>query len=50
MTLTNTQVEQLINAMAQFCSEMGGITWDQAIAQDPNQVEAILAVYWTPGG
>jgi len=47
-TLLNTQVDQLIQAMAQFSADNGGITWDQAIEQNPNGVEAVLAWYWQP--
>jgi len=45
-TLLNNQVEQLIQAMAQFSADNGGITWDQAIDQRPGEVEAILAAHW----
>ncbi len=45
-TLLNTQVDQLIQAMAQFSADHGGITWDQAIDQNPNEVQAVLAAYW----
>ena len=49
-TLLNTQVDQLIQAMAQFSATHGGITWDQAIDQQPSDVQAILAAYWQPSG
>jgi hypothetical protein len=45
-TLANTQVDQLIQAMAQFSANNGGITWDQAIDQNPTEVQAVLAAYW----
>jgi Ca2+-binding RTX toxin-like protein len=45
-TLVNTQVEQLIQAMAQFSAANGGITWDQAIDQQPQAVQAVLAASW----
>ncbi len=48
-TLANTQVDQLIQAMAQFSANNGGITWDQAIDQNPTEVQAVLAAYWQPG-
>jgi len=46
--LLNSQVDQLIQAMATFSANNGGITWDQAIDQNPDQVQAILAAYWQP--
>jgi hypothetical protein len=44
-TLLNTQVDQLIQAMATF-TQQTGLTWDQAIDQRPAQVESILAASW----
>jgi Ca2+-binding RTX toxin-like protein len=44
-TLLSTQVDQLIQAMASF-SQQTGLTWDQAIDQQPQQVEAVLAASW----
>ncbi|HXF92651.1 MAG TPA: calcium-binding protein [Nitrospiraceae bacterium] len=43
--LLNTQVEQLIQAMAGFSAQTG-LTWEQAIAQRPEDVQAILAANW----
>ncbi|HBH81921.1 MAG TPA: hypothetical protein DDY39_19005, partial [Nitrospira sp.] len=43
--LLSTQVDQLIQAMASF-SQQSGITWDQAIEQRPQDVQAILAASW----
>jgi Ca2+-binding RTX toxin-like protein len=43
--LLNTQVNQLIQAMASF-SQQSGLTWDQAIDQQPQQVQTILAASW----
>ncbi len=45
-TLLNYQVELLIQAMATFSAQNGGITWDQAIDQRPDDVQAILAANW----
>jgi Ca2+-binding RTX toxin-like protein len=45
MALLNTQVDQLIQAMASF-SQQTGLTWDQAIDQRPQDVQAVLAVSW----
>jgi Ca2+-binding RTX toxin-like protein len=47
-TLLNTRVDQLIQAMAQFSATHGGVTWDQAIDQNPNEVEAVISAYWQP--
>ncbi len=46
--LLSTQVDQLIQAMSTFLSQNGGITWNQAIANNPQGVQAILAQYWAP--
>ena len=43
--LLNNQVQQLIQAMASFTNQ-SGLTWDQAIAQRPQDVQAILAANW----
>jgi Ca2+-binding RTX toxin-like protein len=43
--LLNTQVDQLIQAMASF-SQQSGLTWDQAIDQRPQEVQAVLAASW----
>jgi Ca2+-binding RTX toxin-like protein len=45
-TLLNTQIDQLIQAMATFSANNGGITWDQALDQQPQDVQAVLAGYW----
>jgi Ca2+-binding RTX toxin-like protein len=44
-TLLSTQVDQLIQAMAGF-SQQTGLTWDQAIDQQPQAVQTILAASW----
>ena len=44
-TLLSTQVDQLIQAMASF-SQQTGLTWDQGIDQQPQQVQAVLAASW----
>ncbi len=43
--LLNTQVDQLIHAMAAF-TEQTGLTWDQAVDQRPQDVQAVLAASW----
>jgi len=44
--LLNTQVNQLIQAMAQFSASHGGITWEQAVQQNPDEVNQIITAYW----
>jgi Ca2+-binding RTX toxin-like protein len=46
--LLNTQVDQLIQAMASFCTDHGGITWSQAIQQEPTGVQQVLTSHWQP--
>lgn len=46
--ILSNQVEQLIQAMNQFSAGNGGISWEQAIADRPQDVEAVLAAYWQP--
>ncbi len=43
--LLNTQVDQLIQAMASF-GQQTGLTWDQAIDQRPQEVQTLLAASW----
>ena len=47
-TLQSSQVANLIQAMATFSANNGGISWDQAITQNPNEVQAVLTAYWQP--
>ena len=44
-TLLNTQVDQLIQAMAGFSAQTG-LTWDQALDQRPQDVQTVLAASW----
>lgn len=44
-TLLSTQVDQLIQAMAGFTAQTD-LTWDQAIDQQPQQVQTVLAASW----
>ncbi len=46
-TLMNTQVDQLIQAMASFSADTG-LNWSEAAQQRPEDVEAILAAAWQP--
>jgi hypothetical protein len=46
--LHNSQVDQLIQAMSTFCTNNGLANWDQAVTQRPQDVQTILAQYWTP--
>jgi Ca2+-binding RTX toxin-like protein len=43
--LQNSQVNQLIQAMAAFTKQTG-LSWDQAVAQRPEDVQVILAANW----
>ncbi|OQW34303.1 MAG: hypothetical protein A4E19_02250 [Nitrospira sp. SG-bin1] len=43
--LLSTQVDQLIQSMAAF-TQQTGLTWDQAIDQRPQEVQAVLAASW----
>ena len=43
--LAASQVDVLIQAMATYSSE-SGLTWAQAIAERPAEVEAVLAAHW----
>jgi Ca2+-binding RTX toxin-like protein len=45
-TLLSTQVDQLIQAMAGFTQQNNGLTWDQAIDQQPQNVQTVLAASW----
>ena len=44
-SLEDAKVDQLIQAMAGFTSQ-SGLSWEQAIAQRPQDVEQILAANW----
>lgn len=44
-TLLSTQVDQLIQAMAAF-TQQSGLSWDLAIDQRPQDVQAVLAASW----
>lgn len=44
-TLLNTQVDQLIQAMASF-SQQTGLTWDQGVDQRPQDVQTVLTANW----
>lgn len=46
--LMQNEVDQLIQAMATFSANNGGISWEDAVAQRPQDVEAVLAAYWQP--
>ena len=43
--LLSSQVDQLIQAMAGFTTQTG-LTWDQAIDQQPQDVQTVLAASW----
>lgn len=46
--LLNSQVDQLIQAMATFGAENGGISWEEALQQHPDEAQALIAAYWQP--
>ncbi|MDX9710000.1 MAG: calcium-binding protein, partial [Trichloromonas sp.] len=46
-SLSNIQVNQLIQAMATFGAE-SGLSWAQAIQERPDEVQTILAAHWQP--
>ena len=46
-SISNTQIEQLIQAMATFSTNNNGMTWSQALASQPNDVQSIVSQYWT---
>ena len=48
-TITNTQIENLIQAMSSFQKDTG-MTWEQALTTQPSQVQAIVQEYWTVPG
>jgi hypothetical protein len=45
--LLNSQVEQLIHAMSTFCAD-NSVSWNDAVQDRPQDVQAVLAQYWTP--
>ncbi len=46
-TISNSQIEQLIQAMATYSSNNNGISWNDALSSNPQDVQNILAQYWT---
>ena len=44
--ITHTQIESLIQAMASFQNDTG-MTWKQALSEQPSQVRSIVQEYWT---
>lgn len=45
-TLQNTQVDQLIQAMAIYSSNNNGISWSQALQSNSQDVQAVISQYW----
>lgn len=45
--LQNTQVDQLIQAMASYSSNNNGISWSQALQSNSQDVQTVLSQYWT---
>ncbi|MBF0329931.1 MAG: hypothetical protein HQL10_12295, partial [Nitrospirae bacterium] len=46
--LMNTQVSQLIQAMATFTASNNLSSWSEAIQQKPQETQQVLAQYWAP--
>lgn len=46
-TLVNTDVDQLIQAMASFLASSGAATWQDAVAQRPDETQNLVLQYWT---
>lgn len=46
-TISNTQMDQLIQAMASYSSNNNGMSWSQALQTNPQDVQTILSQYWT---
>ena len=44
--ITHTQIESLIQAMASLQNDTG-MTWEQALSEQPSQVRSIVQEYWT---
>lgn len=44
--IAHTQVESLIQAMSSFQKD-SGMTWEQAVINQPTQVQSIIQQYWT---
>lgn len=44
--ITHTKVESLIQAMSSFQKDTG-MTWEQAVINQPTQVQSIIQQYWT---
>ncbi|MBF1042409.1 MAG: hypothetical protein HXL04_01815 [Candidatus Nanosynbacter sp.] len=44
--ITRTQVDSLIQAMSSFQKDTG-MTWEQAVINQPTQVQSIIQQYWT---
>ena len=44
--ITHTQIESLIQTMASFQNDTG-MTWEQALSEQPSQVRSIVQEYWT---
>ena len=44
--LLDSQVNQLIQAMATFSAENGGISWEQAVQDRYHDVQTIISAHW----
>ncbi len=46
-TISSSQVEQLIQAMASWSNDNNGMSWSQALSSNSQDVQNIVAQYWT---
>ncbi len=46
-TITYTQIEQLIQAMASFSNSHSGMSWSQALENQSSEAQSIISQYWT---
>jgi uncharacterized protein YeaC (DUF1315 family) len=46
-TITSSQIEQLIQAMASWSANNNGMSWSQALSSNPQDVQSIVSQYWT---
>jgi Ca2+-binding RTX toxin-like protein len=44
--ISSSQLDQLVQAMATFSANHGGISWSNAVANNPTDVQAVLSQYW----
>lgn len=47
-SISSNQIELLIQAMATYSSQNNGISWQDALQQNPQDVQTILSQFWVP--